>query len=153
MKQKSQIIRRVLVSVICVSLGWFAMSAFALIQASSYASISPRWYAVPLTISLYSIPYIAATWLVIVLPSCCFIPSSSRFWTPTITTLTFALVGFMIMATMTRFSYTVPIYTRIWMLATITGAVTGLSCSLMHRRKNTNKEAEQGGDGDAEEAV
>jgi hypothetical protein len=144
MTNKPRILHQAMISFGCVLLGWLAMSIFMILRSLEYASISPNWYAMPLTISMYSLPYVVATWLVLVFPVYSLVPCSSRFWFPPIGTLAFAAAGFLIMASITRFSYMVPLYVRLWLLATIVGAVTGICCSLMQRRlKNALNQAEQ----------
>ena len=144
MTHKPRILHQAMISFGCVLLGWLAMCIFTILRSLEYASTSPHWYAMPMTISLYSLPYVVATWLVLVFPIYCLVPYSSRFWFPPIGTLVFSVAGFLIMASITRFSYMVPLYVRLWLLAAIVGAVTGLCCSIMQRRlKNAMTQAEQ----------
>jgi hypothetical protein len=109
------------------------MIIYLLVSYAQYAPVNPRWFGMPLVFGFYSLPYVGSVWLLLVLPLFCAIRHRSRFWAWYITPPSFALIGFVVMSFLFKFSYN-HTTSRIAWLAALVGGATGLACVIWQRR-------------------
>lgn len=119
-------------SLACTLCGWIVMLIYLLLQYAGHASDNPRWFAMPMTIGTYSLPYICGVWLIVVLPLFCLLRHGSRFWVWYVAPSLFALIGFVVMSAFFRFDYN-PTTMRVARLAALVGASTGVVCAIWQR--------------------
>jgi hypothetical protein len=150
MPMKPRVLHQAVFSFACTVIGWLAMIAYLFCTYVKFSDVSPRWYAMPVTIGYVALAPIFAVWLVAVLPIFCLVKPSSWFWRFPLPAVAFGTMGLLIVATRTHFNYFV-IFGRMWVLATIVGFSTGAACSIfqrrLHQRLNSQAEHVVGGNG------
>jgi hypothetical protein len=144
MRMKPRMLHQAAISFACTVIGWLAMIAYLFCTYLKFADVSPRWYAMPVTIGYVALIPILVVWLVAVLPVFCLVRPSSWFWRFPLPAFAFGALGLLIVAARTNFNY-FGISGRMWVLATIVGFSTGAACSIFQRRlhRRLTQHAEQ----------
>lgn len=98
------------------------------------------WLFMPAAITQFSLPCVAGVWLLIVLPFFVFIKPSSWLWRWPVTVLGFGTAGALMMQCAIQVQL-MPIVPAFVGFAALTGAATGLFCSIAKRRQHREENA------------
>lgn len=128
---RGSLFRRIFASILCVIGGWLTLFCYLLYRAYFFhlsvegAQRPPDWFQMPFVIGSTALVYIAATWLLFVLPLFLFVSPHSLLWRWPVSITVFGLLGAGVMWALFRFHVSLGLGLFIG-LASLTGAATGL---------------------------